>query len=108
MVEYELYQLKIPKALGDKLREQLSKIIAAHQEELRQTELEIKVVATQANADKLQARLDALATRGKKLSIHNLIRVVLANGMPAIDSPMNALLLVSKHGISTGRPRVRS
>ncbi len=108
MVQWVLYQMKLPPALSDKLSQKLSETLAAHQMEVRELELQMKTVADEATAIKLNAKHDALLVRGRKITIHNLIRIALANGMPAVESPANALALLNKHGVGSGRPRVRS
>ena len=103
-MEYVLFQMKIPKHVSDKLRAKLVEIQAAHAEDVK-ANATATAVKTDSKISSLRDEREALKFRGRCLSIHNLIRVALVNGLPAIESPKNALALLAKYGIPTGRPR---
>ena len=100
---YKLYQLKLHQATDVRLHQALSACLATHTAEVNEVIAEKHRTTDKTKLEKLEAKLDELIYRGRKITIHNLIRIVLENGMPSVTNPKNGLGLLSKYGTPIGR-----
>jgi hypothetical protein len=102
---YVLYQMKIQEHVVKKLEATLAEALVMHREEMQVVEFMIAKHKPWEIPASLRREREVLIARGRRISIHNLLRIAVDKGLYAVDSTKDALALMAKHGISVGRPR---
>lgn len=98
-----LLQLKISSELHDRARLKMERIQRAHEDEVDALVDKIKA-ATPKEAEKLEAKWEALHDRGRRITILNTVRVAIDIGLSDL-SDADALKWIAKEGVPLGRPR---
>lgn len=105
MPEDVLLQLRIPTELNDKIRLKLERLLKTHAEDMEDLEKDIRCCGTEKQAEKLQERYAALHERGRRITVHNVVRLALHLGVRELKDPHEALDFIAETGVAIGRPR---
>jgi hypothetical protein len=96
------FQVKVPFDLVIKLRDRLEGLSAIHNAEMAAAQKKLKMAGpTEANL----AEADRLRERGKRLTLHYMLRACIVAGAGVLDKKDDALLsLISEDTVKVGRP----
>jgi hypothetical protein len=104
--------VKVPLKTGQLLDAKLSAIQHLHEEEMRKLEktamqstLRSATSGDARAASRAQRSRAALSERGRKLTMANLVRVIVEAGLSSVEKDSEALRLISESGTLRGRPR---
>jgi transcriptional regulator of NAD metabolism len=105
MAQDILLQLRVPPEINDKIRLKLERLLKTHQQDMEDLEKDMRACDTEARAEKLQARFDALHQRSRKITSHNVVRMALYLGIRDMKDAREALDYIEETGVAIGRPR---
>lgn len=96
--------LRLPLDVEAKFRAKLEQIRKLHNREVAEFEKTLaKMTVTQIND--ARARRDELIERGKRITLHNLLRATVETALPGMDDRA-VLDLMAREGLALGRPRL--
>jgi hypothetical protein len=94
-------QMKVPLPVLERLKKTRVELAAAHEKEL---EIVRRKALSTASEGAMQRHRE-LKKRGKKITLHNVARVALAQGMSIFDDIAESLTKIEDEGMARGRPR---
>lgn len=99
-----LLQLRISPELYDRARLKTARLLATHDDAVEELTKEIKAATSEKQLEKLHDRWEALHERGRRVTIHNVVRVAIDVGLKEMDLE-EALASIAEEGVPLGRPR---
>jgi hypothetical protein len=98
------FQVSVPIDVVTMVRDRLNELQAIHEKE---TAAIVKKIKTNPNNEVLISEHEKLVERGRKLTIGNLVRLLVVHGAEKIKGLKTTELqaLVAEAGITRGRPR---
>lgn len=99
-----LLQLKLSGPLAVSIKELYEAVNRLHHKELEAFDRKLKTnLGAGLNIEKLNKERDELLARGKKLSVTNVVRALIAGGVDTKEDKV--LELIDTNGSARGRPR---
>ncbi len=99
-----LIQLKISQELHERAREILARVERAHADEVEVLEGQITNCTDERKLVRLRGEWEALHERGRRLTLHNVVRVAIEDGLET-KNYQGVLKRIAVDGIPLGRPR---
>ena len=97
------FQVNVPIDMAADLRGKLVRLKEQHESEIARMEKSLK----SSGNTKLIAKLAGLAERGRRLTVHNMVRLALTHGLVNLvkKTDEQVLALLAEEGTVRGRPR---
>jgi hypothetical protein len=108
MSELDLLQLKVPKELTAELNTRLNEVLLIHLQEVTAHEAQATTEAMNGQSVDLSTvnrKNKEFKARKSKLTIQNLVRILLRAGLDQTTSPQDMMRLMEAHGVTKGRPK---